>query len=789
MRFRPPPTSPILALSLFLVAAGPLVGRPITAAGEPGVLDIRLSGARAVRITLKPASFVGDFPRTPVLPEREYPRAVLSLREIDAPVTAELGELRVEVSPEPLGVVVRGKDGGVVQSLVFQEDGTVGFALDDQPVLGMGEGGPATAKGVDWRKAPVQFDRRGGLDTMRPRWDHGIYGSRNPVALMIGTKGWGLFFHVPWGQIDLSKADAGRFIPISPADPAKMRQSFKNQHLQLGKGLPPMESHVPGLIDLFVFDARDPVRFFQDVSLVAGAAAMPPKWALGYMQSHRTLEDDAAMVREVDMFREKRFPIDSVVYLGTGFTPRGWNKPQPSFEVNPEVFKRDPAAVFADLHARNVKVVLHMVPWDRDRLPGLQGSIPPRDGETLDASHIADYWSQHVPLMEQGVDAWWPDEGDWFDLFERMKRHQLYHEGPISTRPGRRPWSLHRNGHLGVARYGGWIWSGDTDSSWKTLEAQVAVGINHSLSVGPYWGTDLGGFFPNPELTGELYVRWFQFAAFCPSFRAHGKTWRMRLPWAWGADKTGPLEDQAPPAPEELNNPAIEPIARRYAELRYRLLSYNYTLAWEARETGLPFIRALWLHYPNDEKARGIGSEYLWGRDLLVAPIFERGANRRELYLPEGLWHDFWTGRKIVGGAMVTRSVNLATMPIYVRAGTILPIDPMRQHTGEKVDTPLTLRVYRGADGSYSLYEDDGESLAYLQGVAAVTRFKWDDAHATLKIRRDTPAAAAAWPGTRSFRVEIHPEGWRREVELRGESLTVEFLRESNDRADSPDKP
>jgi alpha-glucosidase/alpha-D-xyloside xylohydrolase len=231
---------------------------------------------------------------------------------------------------------------------------------------------------------------------------------------------------------------------------------------------------MPGLCDVFVFDAREPAVFMKDVSIISGPAVMPPKWALGYMQSHRTLEDDAQMVNIIDTFRAKHIPIDAVIYLGTGFTPRGWNKPQPSFEFNPEIFKREPAKVIDAMHQRNVKVVLHMVPWDRNRLP------------VLDNAHIAGYWQEHTGLVKTGVDGWWPDEGDWFDLYERMNRHKLYYDGPISTQPDRRPWSLHRNGYLGIAKWGGWVWSGDTQSTWKSLEAQIAVGINHSLSLSPY---------------------------------------------------------------------------------------------------------------------------------------------------------------------------------------------------------------------------------------------------------------------------------------------------------------
>ena len=277
------------------------------------------------------------------------------------------------------------------------------------------------------------------------------------------------------------------------------------------------------------------------------------------MQSHRTLEDDAQMLGIAETFRRKQIPLDALIYLGTGFTPRGWNTKQPSFDFNPDVFTRDPSAVIADLHAQHVKVAVHMVPWDRDRLPTLHGTIPPRPGETLDASHLASYWQQHVPLVKAGIDAFWPDEGDWFNLHERIRRHQLYYQGHLQTTPNVRPWSLQRNGYPGIAQWGGWVWSGDTESAWKTLEAQIAVGINYSLSIGPYWGSDIGGFYPNSELTGELYARWFQFAAFCGSFRSHGRTWWTRLPWGWGLSDMGPRENNNTNASVPPDDPTQHP--------------------------------------------------------------------------------------------------------------------------------------------------------------------------------------------------------------------------------------
>lgn len=734
-------------------------GAPLVTAGNPAELNIRVVGEGALRVTLKPLEFKPELPANPALLDRAD-APVLRLQEISEAKEITAGGLKVSVKPDPLTVRVSSADGVLIQQLAFQNDGSIAFPLDDQPVLGLGEGGPMPSK--DWKNAPLQFDRRGRMDTMQPHWQSDAYGSRNPVALLAGTRGWGLWFATPWGKIDLSKPDTGKFIPIEAKDPHAMRQTFGNQQLQLGKGIPPMETFVPGLLDVFVFDAREPTAFMNHLATLSGRAVMPPKWALGYMQSHRTLEDDAQMLKIVDTFREKRIPLDAVIYLGTGFTPRGWNKKQPSFEFNPEVFKRDPAAFIADVHQRNTKVVLHMVPWDRDRIP------------LLDDAHLGSYWKEHEGLVKAGVDGWWPDEGDWFDLYERFKRHQLYYDGPLSTQPDRRPWSLHRNGYLGVARWGGWVWSGDTQSTWKSLEAQIAVGINHSLSLSPYWGSDIAGFFSTPELTGELYARWFQFAVFCPSFRAHGRTWSTRLPWGWGLDSLGPVEDKEPPKLSELNNPAIEPIAKKYAELRYQLLTYNYTLAWQARETGLPFMRALWLHYPGDAKALGIGNEYLWGRDLLVAPVFEKGATSREVYLPKGQWYDFWSGEVHQGGNAIRRPVDLATMPIFVKAGAILPLDPIRQYTGEEVKEPLTIRIYRGANGSTQLYHDDGSSNSYLKGESAVTSLAWDDQAAKLTIEPSvSPDHRLKQP--QKLRVELVPGGNEKLVDYAGERIAVEF--------------
>ncbi|MEJ7767919.1 MAG: TIM-barrel domain-containing protein [Chitinophagaceae bacterium] len=754
-----------------------LVVRPqqITTNGEPAQLDIRVAAENCIRITLKPVSFKDNFPYTPALAKRNYPPPAISVRSINTSMKKQVGNLKVEVRPNPISIVITNARNQPVQQITFDKGGNLSFRLDDAPVLGMGEGGPKPIPGNNWRTQQVQYDRRGAYDSMQPRWQADMYGSRNPAAMLIGTEGWAIFVASPWVEVDLRNKDSGTFIPWKSNGKEIVPQTVKNQGLNQGKGLPPIDKIVPGLFDFFVFDTHNPSLFMKDFSVITGPAAMPPKWSLGYMQSHRTLEEDKQMMGIVDSFRLKKIPVDALIYLGTGFTPRGWNKPQPSFEFNPAVFKRDPKDVIADIHARNVKVVLHMVPWDRDKLPNLHGSVPAQAGETVDASHIQNYWKEHMSLVNSGVDAFWPDEGDWFNLHERIKRHQLYYQGHLSAHPNVRPWSLQRNGYPGIAQWGGWVWSGDTESSWKTLEAQIAVGLNYSLSIAPFWGSDIGGFTPNEELTGELYARWFQFGAFNASFRSHGRTWRTRLPWGWGLSDMGPKESRAYPLQSEMNNPAIEPVVKKYDELHYQLMPYTYTLAWEARNTGMPLMRAMWLHYPADEAARKTGTQFLWGRDLLIAPVYEKGAASCQVYLPKGDWYDWWTNTKKTGGQTITREVDLTIMPIYARAGAIIPFDPIRQYTNEKVDEPTTLKIFQGANGVYNLYEDDGISLDYLNGKASLTRMFWNDKLKQLTLEPGALKGFDDHVNKRMFRVEIIPAGITKDISYSGKSLKVLF--------------
>ncbi|MDP3073660.1 MAG: glycoside hydrolase family 31 protein [Opitutaceae bacterium] len=747
-------------LVLLSVLAGPAGWSAETAlryAGLPAELAVLPCTPHSVRLVVGVGTDGAVLSRHPALLPREWPPAPLRTRAVDGVREMRVGNFSVSVSADPLKVRVQDATGRTLQEIEF-DPAAPGFlfAGGAGPILGLGEGGP-------------QFDRRGReypFFNGQKNPDRPTLGARIAAPYVVGTEGWAIFVVSGAGAFDL-RTERGRFTPRPEA---------------------------PAGIDLIVFDAHEPLALLREMAELTGPAALPPRWALGYMQSHRTLENSTQILKVAATFREKRLPCDAVIYLGTGFTPVGWNRGFDSMEFNPRVFVRPAAEVFAELHRHNFKVAVHVVPpptepivvtradGTKQTLHGkwdggvLHGSIPGEPGAAGDPTHIAAYWRRHEPVFAAGVDAWWPDEGDTPDNETLFARARLYYQGPLSSRPGQRPWNLQRNGYTGIARYGGWLWSGDVTSRWATLAAQVPVGINHSLTVTPFWGTDTGGFHVTPELTGELFVRWFQFSAFCPSFRSHGRAWQLRLPWGWSTTETGPLEANRPEEekldPAEWPNPAVEPICRRYLELRYRLLPYNYTLAREAHDTGLPLMRALWLHYPQDQQAAGRGSEFLWGRDLLVAPVVERGATARTLYLPAGTWFDWWTGERHEGGREITRAVDLATLPLFARAGAIIPLDPVRQYADEPVAGPTTLRIFPGADGEFTLYDDDGATLAYLERQGTRTRLAWNDASRSLRI---TAERSTGSPRARTFAVRLGSAPTERTVAFDGREVEIRF--------------
>jgi alpha-glucosidase (family GH31 glycosyl hydrolase) len=732
-----------IALAVSLALAGCLlnprtaVAEPIRYWGQDAELSISELSGRTVQIVLAPLDEKGKAqpgPISTVLVEQKR-QLKLRLRELKGVEKIVAGKLSVLVKLEPLTISIAHASGKVVQELTFADaDGSMTFRTK-APVLGLGEGGK-------------QFDRAGSHYKMvngqiAPLLS--THGATIPVPFLIGTEGWAMFVHGPWGEFDL-RDGKGRFLPRKEA-----------------RGKEPLQ--------LFIIALEEPADALVEYIRLTGKPVMPPKWVLGYMQSHRTLAGPKEPVEIVKTFRDKQLPLDAVIYLGTGYCPAGWNLGHGTLDFNPKTFDK-PADIIKSLHDEHVKLILHV-----NRAPKnmFGGSIAEKSD---DPKHIRNYWASHGKIFALGVDAWWPDDGDELPIEARLARHRCYYEGPLLDRPNLRPWALHRNGYAGAQRYGGWIWTGDPQSRWATLAAHVPVGLNHSLSLTPFWGSDIGGFVPTKELTGELYVRWFQFSAFTPLFRAHGRTWKLRLPWGWNTGDFGPVEAKAGPDKSELHNAAVEPICKKYLELRYRLLPYNYTLIREACDTGMPPMRALWLYYPGDSQAVKLGDQYLWGRDLLVAPVVEKGVKTRRLYLPAGAWYDWWTGEKVPAGATLEgwldRPVDLATLPLFVRAGAIIPLDPVRQYTGQAVTEPTTLQVYRGADGKFVLYDDDGHSLDYLRGQGSWTKITWDDANRLLAIEPDARTSGPQLQ-ERAFDVLVLPEKTLKRVTYTGKRLEVKF--------------
>ncbi len=579
-----------------------------------------------------------------------------------------------------------------------------------------------------------------------------------PVAWLIGTGGWAMFVHHPFGTFDLTGAE-GRFNPAGVAD-----------------ALP---------LDVFVVGASEPAAILAEYAKLTGYPEMPPLWSLGYQQSHRTLASREDILQEAKTFREKKLPCDTLIYLGTGFCPSGWNTDNGEFAFNRKVFP-DPPEMLRELHTDHFKVVLHAV------LEGhtLTGSVsdpctsPPlpsgktADGKWPDDRQVSCYWPAHKPIFDLGIDGWWPDQGDGLDGPSRLARIRMYWDGARDARPNERPFALHRNGYPGMQRYAAFLWSGDVYSTWETLKTHVPVAVNTGLSGMPFWGTDIGGFVPTKELTGELYVRWFQFGAFCPLFRSHGRTWKLRLPWGWNTGELGPDElsnytgGASNPDPRSSTTRRSSRSAASSSSCGIDCCPTLYSAVREAHTTGLPIVRALWIHYPDDRAAAARGDEYLWGRDMLVAPVVERAATSRSTYLPHGTWYDFWNEEAIDGGREVSRAVDLETIPLYVRAGAILPLGPVKQYVDEPVVAPLTIQVYPGANGAFTLYEDDGRSFDYQRGDWMGIDMRWDDRQRRLTLARSAGSRARG-PAERPIHVRAIGSSTTRDIVFTGSPIEV----------------
>jgi alpha-glucosidase (family GH31 glycosyl hydrolase) len=714
------------ALKGMAAATGAIIVPSKLTSGQAGAAESRIEiqitpvSDHTFRLSILPLKVgsAASIPSDGSLVQESWPSHTTKLRTQPASDIA-VGDFRLKISLHPVSIAIANPHGETVQQLEWDETtGVLSFLTGNSPLFGLGEGGP-------------QFDRRGSTDAMKSGqggYKLATHGGRVPIPWIIGTSGWAMFIHQPFGTFDFTG-------PQNKFQPAKS-----------GDILP---------LDVFFVASPDPATIMAEYARITGHAEKPPLWSFGYQQSHRTLASREEVLAEADTFREKKLPCDAMIYLGTGFCPSGWNTENGSFVWNSRVFP-DPKQVLNELHKKNFRAAVHVVILS-DRLHGTVHD--PCDLARFDEEQASCYWDTHRKDFAMGVDGWWPDEGDPLDIASRLVRNRMYWEGPQIDRPNERPYALHRNGYAGMQRYASFLWSGDVYSTWETLKTHIPIALNTALTGIPYWGTDIGGFVPTPEFTAELYLRWFQFGAFCPLFRCHGRTWKLRLPWGWNTGDPGPIEIRnydgaAIPSGDQLHDARVEPICKKYLELRYRMLPYLYSAMHECTTTGMPIMRSLWLHYPDDPKAVECGDQYLWGRNVMVAPVVEKGATARRVYLPHGDWYDFWTGERMEGGREISRNVDLDTIPLYVRAGAILPLGPVKQFADQKVDEPLSVSIYPGADGSFLLYEDDGISFNHRKGEWMGIVIAWKDGVKTLSLKL-APGSRMLSPGLRKITVKL----------------------------------
>lgn len=531
-----------------------------------------------------------------------------------------------------------------------------------------------------------------------------------------------------------------------------------------------LTSDVAHAVDYYFVSGDNLDQVVSGYRQLTGKAQALPRWAYGFWQSRQRYETQDQIVGVLKAYRARKLPIDNVV-----MDWRYWKDDQWGSHRFDETRFPDPQKMLDDIHGMNghfmISIWPKFYPWTehfkeldakgfmykRNIEQGAVDWVGPGyansfyDPYAKEARDI--YWRQvRDSLKRYGVDAWWmdsdePDMHSNLDVAERTLRmgptalgpgaaffnsYPLVHtrgvfEGERALDPNKRSFILSRSGFGGIQRHGVALWSGDVVARWDDFRDQISAGVNLSMSGVPNWTTDIGGFsvedrYNNQEPAHkaewqELNLRWFQFGAFSPLFRSHGE-----FPYR-------EIYNLAEEGTEVYQSLAW------YDALRYRLMPYTLTLAGETYHRDASFMRGLVMDFPSDPKVRAIDDQYLFGPAFLVAPVTRFKARSREVYLPAGAsWYDFETGQRHAGGQTITADAPLSRMPLFVKAGSIVPTTEVQQYVGEKPDAPITLLVYTGKDGRFELYEDDGLSLAYQHGAYSRIPVSYDEASGRLTI-------------------------------------------------------
>lgn len=518
-------------------------------------------------------------------------------------------------------------------------------------------------------------------------------------------------------------------------------------------------SPVTKMLDYVVFSgsADEVIASYRNLS---GNVPMFPKWAYGFWQCRERYTSGTHLVETVKEFRKRNLPMDVIVQDWQYWGSRGWGVPQFDEKNYP-----NPSEFIQELHDLNAHFNISI--WSNpDKNSEIGKAFVAKDRFVPDTKWLdyfnpntrKEYWNTlKVNMFDYGVDSWWMDAvependalkgtktyigvGDFYRLTYPLMVSQAVYEGQREASADKRVCILTRSAFSGQQRYGVINWSGDIGGTWDVFRNQIVAGLNFTITGLPYWTTDIGGFFRpghsqyTDEKFHELLTRWYQWGTFNPIFRMHGYQTETE-PWKYGQ--------------------TVEDNMRKMLNLRYRLLPYIYSEAWQISKNGSTMMRAMVMDFNGDADAVKQPYEYMFGKAFLVAPITEAGSIQREVYLPKSVdWYDFWTGKNYKGGTTVTADAPLDQIPLFIKAGSILPMGPVIQSSGEKTAEPLEIRVYKGADGEFTLYEDEGDNYNYEKGQYSTITFTWNDAKKTLTIN-DREGAYSGMETERRFNLVV----------------------------------
>lgn len=490
---------------------------------------------------------------------------------------------------------------------------------------------------------------------------------------------------------------------------------------------------------VFVGDADEVIRAYRKLT---GEVPMLPSWAFGYIHCRERFKSQEELLATARRFREEEIPIDLIVQDWQYWGKYGWNAMK--FD---EEFYPDPKQMVSDLHNMDMKLMLSV--WSKIDPSSDLGKEAQERGLFIPETTWIDffdkeasdfYWTNFSQkLLPIGIDAWWQDatEPENDDLEGRrimkgaepgeryrnvypMMVNKTVYEGLRKDDPQRRAMIFTRSGFSGIQKYGAVLWSGDVGNDWMTLRYQLSAGLNFVATGLPWWTYDAGGFFrPRDQYSDPGYIerliRWVQAGTFLPLMRVHGYMSDTE-PWNYGPDAQRIITD--------------------YIRLRYKLMPYIYSEAAQVTLNGSTLMRPFVFDFPDDEEALKQDASYMFGQSLLVSPVVDEGITECRVYLPktDGGWYDWWTGENIEGGQYVYSQVDIETIPIYAKAGSIIPYGPEKQYVSQKTDNPVVINIYPGADASFTLYEDEGENYNYEDGAYSTIEMKWNDADRQLTI-------------------------------------------------------